>query len=49
MEARNIVLTLRVSPEVNEWLEAKSSETQRPKSNYIYALLLKEMKKEKQP
>jgi predicted DNA-binding protein len=46
MEPRNIVLTLRVSPEVNAWLEAMSRETHRPKSNYIYALLLQVMKGE---
>jgi len=46
MEPRSIVLTLRVSPEVNAWLEAMSRETHRPKSNYIYALLLQAMKGE---
>lgn len=48
MGVRGKVLTMRVSDEVDAWLYRKGAEENRSKSNYIYSLLVREMKKEKE-
>lgn len=48
MEARERVLTMRVTAHMDEWLEQRSQQAARTKSGFIYWVLMQEMSRDQQ-